>query len=69
MRYKVFNGLDNDKTGNRYEIGDEFDNDLEQFDSAVIDNWTQRGYIEEIAKEKKPKREAKATKTTTRFDD
>lgn len=58
MIYKALNGLDNDLTGHRFEIGDEFDNDVEKFDNEVIDMWTWQGYIEPT----KPKPKAKAKK-------
>ena len=62
MKYKVLVGIDNDKTGNRYEIGDMLDNDIEKFDEDVIVNWLAKGVLELIEKVDKPKRKTKAAK-------
>lgn len=55
MRYKVLVGINNDKTGSRYEIGEEFDNAVEKFDAEVIVHWLAKGVLKE-AEDAKPKR-------------
>lgn len=55
MKYKVLVGINNDKTGSRYEIGEEFDNAIEKFDADVIIHWLARGVLKEIKAD--PKRE------------
>ena len=55
MRYKVLVGINNDKTNSRYEIDEEFDNDVEKFSADVIAHWLARGVLKEV-ENAKPKR-------------
>ena len=55
MRYKVLVGINNDKTNSRYEIDEEFDNDVEKFDADVIAHWLARDVLKEV-ENAKPKR-------------
>jgi hypothetical protein len=60
MKYKVLAGINNDKTGNRYEIGEEFDNGVEGFSEEVIIRWIAKGVLG-LAKDVPPKATRKVT--------